>query len=162
LFVSDTSSTASAGVKIGIVDTVAHTITNLPGIPIGNTNVPKFPIGFYMADLDPTANFQGTGLDTLYIGDDGAGFNNGGITKWAWNGTNWVIVGTINADPVTTPGFYYLQGVKNGTTITLYSTYGQGGSGNTGQGALYGVTDTAGYNANFSTPAVTTLASVDA
>ena len=73
-----------------------------------------------------------------------------------------MLVGSIAAAPASTPGYYYLEGVVSGTTVTLYSTYGQGGS-STGQGTLYSVTDTEGYvttTGSFGSAMVNTLAAV--
>ncbi len=61
---------------------------------------------FAMADLDPNVNFDGTGLDTLYMSDLGAvagtvnpagpAESGGGLQKYTWNGTSWVLQYTLN------------------------------------------------------------------
>jgi hypothetical protein len=144
-------------------------ITPLPGVTLGTGNVPKFPIGFFMADLSPTVGFAGTAMDTLYIGEDGSAFNNGTLTKWTFDGTNWNLTSTINAAPVTgpplsgTPGFYWVSGTQSGTTVNLFTTYSEGGGTipNGIFGQLYGVQDTGGYNNPFSTTTLTVLSTAN-
>ena len=61
--------------------------------------------------------------------------------------TAWIENGSI---PYTTsePGFYWLDGLTSSNTVTLYSTYGNGGNGDTGGGLLYTTTDTSGWGSS--------------
>jgi hypothetical protein len=43
-------------------------------------------------------------------------------------------------------GYYWLAGSTNGSTVSLYSTYGNGGNGDFGPGLTYGVLDSTGFN----------------
>src|SRR5262249_54968740 len=144
--------TAASGLATATLTNATATqlsnITPLPGVTLGTGNVPKFPIGFFFADLSPTVGYNGTGVDTLYIGEDGSAFNNGTLTKWTFDGTTWNLTDTINAVPATTPGFYWVSGTQSGSTVNLFSTYSQGGTApaNGIFGALYGLQDTGGYN----------------
>ncbi len=117
-----------------------QTLTGLSGV----TN--SSPYGFSFFTLN-----GGAGPDTLYVADD----NINGIVKYSLVGSTWTIVGTITASNVRG-----LVGVISGTTVTLYGT--TGGSGSTGGGSIYTVTDTAGYNAAPSTTTVTTIATAAA
>ena len=144
--------TAKVGpVGTGVPTTATQTVTNLNGIPLNNTTVPKAPEDFFFAHL----NGAGTAPDTLYIADYGT-FASGTLSKWSLVAGTWTLNGTItlsatagNANPPA--ALYYLSGSVTGGNVTLYATYGNGGSGITGPGFLYSITDTAGYNATFIT-----------
>ena len=74
------------------------------------------------------------------------------IQKWSLVGGTWTLNGSITAAAVRG-----LTGSVAGNTVTLFGT--TGGSGATGGGSLYKVTDTSGYNAPPSSAAVATIAS---
>jgi Bacterial Ig-like domain (group 3) len=146
-------------VGTGLPTTAGQTITNLNNIPTGAAS-PVYPQGFFFAHLQvgPT-----TGPDTLYIADNG-NFASGTITKWALVSGTWTLVDTITSgagsDNPTMPSFDNVTGVVNGTNVTLYATYGNGGTTFAGPGFLVSLADTGGFNAPVPTHAATTLASV--
>jgi hypothetical protein len=138
--------------------TMPASIVTVPGFPGINSN-PAFPVDVYFTHLDgPGAP---AGINTMYVGDDGPSFSQGTITKWSFDGINWSLTGTVQADGTAVVSFYWLAGQTSGNTVTLYSTYGNGGNGDTGRGDLYQLIDTAGYGRPFSSSVVTTIASVD-
>jgi hypothetical protein len=137
--------------------TMPAPIVTVPGFPGANTN-PTFPVDVYFTHLDgPGAP---DGINTLYVGDDGVNFAQGTITKWSFDGSTWSLTGTVQADGTTVVSFYWLAGQTSGNTVTLYSTYGNGGNGDMGRGDLYQLIDTAGYGRPFSSNTATTIASV--
>ena len=135
LYASDASGSA---VRLGTVGTgtptdSGNTLTNLPGFLTASGS----PYGFFFADLSASV----TGVDTLYVADDG-----GQIQKWTLpsDGANWTASGTIAASTVRG-----LTGVQNGSVVTLYGTSGS---------AIYSLTDSSGFNANI-TGTLKTIAS---
>jgi hypothetical protein len=139
--------------------TMAALLANIPGFPGSGSN-PAFPVDAYFTHLDgPGAP---AGVNTVYISDDGTGFTRGTITKWSFDGASWSLTDTIQADGTTVVTFYWLAGQTDpgSNTVTLYSTYGQGGNSNTGRGDLYQLTDAGGWNQPFSSPTVTSIATV--
>jgi hypothetical protein len=127
------------------------TVTPLPGIP-GTSSNPASPIDAYFTHLDgPGAP---SGINTAYIADGTT------ITKWSFDGMSWSLTDTIMADGLTTLGFYWLAGETDPVTgmVTLYATYGAGGTGDTGGGQLYQLTDAGGWNQAFSSSAALTVA----
>ena len=141
----------------GLPTTLAS-ITGIPGFPGSSSSTAPFPIDAYFTHLDgPGAP---DGLNTLYVADDGVNFSQGTITKWSFDGTNWNLTDTIQADGVTVVSFYWLAGQTTNNTVTLYATYGQGGNGNLGGGDIYQVIDGGGYGQTFSGAAVSIIASV--
>jgi len=53
--------------------------------------------GFYLFNNPLNANnWNGTGFDTLYVADDRTD-TNGGVQRWVYNGTTWVLSGTMNS-----------------------------------------------------------------
>ncbi|MGF1581171.1 MAG: hypothetical protein ACFCD0_17535, partial [Gemmataceae bacterium] len=126
---------------------------------------------FFLFDLDPVADWNGTGLDTAYTFGT-AGFTSGALEKYSLvggtpGGTDgtWTLNGTINAGggtgPTGTPGWGYAIGEEIGSDdVRLFIHWGQGGSqggSSTLQSRLYGLTDTNGYNQPFSDPSVNAL-----
>jgi hypothetical protein len=146
LYVSDSSgSTIRLGaVGSGTPTTSGQTVTNLPGFPASTGS----PYGFFFTQL----NSASSGVDTVYVADDGLG-----IQKYSLVSGNWTLNGTITAASVR--GLTGLLST-DGTTVTLFGT--TGGSTATGGGSLYTVADTAGYNAAPSTLTATTIASAAA
>src|SRR5262249_23974557 len=141
LYSSDSSGTAIrlGTVGSGLPTVAGQVITNLPGFETSTGS----PYSFAFFDLD-----HGTpGVDTLYVADDTASV----IQKWSLVGGNWTQNGTITAAAVRG-----LTASVAGNTVTIFAT--TGGSGATGGGSLYKVTDTAGYNAAPSTGLVATIA----
>ena len=66
-------------------------IATLPNI--GNAAGSSFsPYQYTFLDLDPNV----AGVDTLYVADDATVANNGGIRKFAFDGTNWLFRGKAN------------------------------------------------------------------
>jgi hypothetical protein len=138
--------------------TMPAPIVNVPGFP-GSNNNPVFPVDVYFTHLDG----QGApdGINTFYVADDGANFARGTITKWSFDGTTWSLTDSVQADGTTIITFYWLAGQTNGNSVTLYTTYGNGGNSDMGRGDLYQLIDTSGYGRPFSSSTPTTIASVD-
>jgi hypothetical protein len=141
LYISDSSGSAVriGAVGTGLPTTAGQTIVNLPGFETSGS-----PYAFFFCTLN-----GGSSYDTLYVADD----TNAAVSlqKWALVSGNWVLKNSVNEN-----GVRGLVGVVNGTTVTLYST--TGASAATGGGTFWSITDTAGYNANFSTTTPTVLA----
>ena len=132
-----TSTSSGSAVRVGTIGsgtptTTGQTITNLPGFPTSGS-----PYSYFFADLSAAV----AGLDTLYVAEDTT--SGGQIQKYSLVSGSWVARGSITASAVRG-----LTGVVSGTTVTLYAT--TGGSGATGGGTLYNVTDATGYNVNAS------------
>ena len=136
---SGSGTTRMATVGTGLPTTAGQTITNLAGFPTG-TPVASSPYGFFFADLSSAV----PGQDTLYVADDGVG---GGLQKYSLNGGTWTLKGVVGVDADDYRG---LTGVVNGSSVSLFATIG----GN----KLVSLTDTAGYDATFSSSSVATLA----
>jgi hypothetical protein len=102
-----------------------------------------------MFDLDPSTDFNGTGLDTLYIPVDSGnnlpgGDKPAGVFKWSFNGTEWVFRGVASLTGVR--GITGLVNADN--SVTIYVTT---------ETTLRRLTDTAAWNADI-TGSFTTLA----
>jgi hypothetical protein len=145
--------------QVGVgMPTKLTSITGIPGFPGSSSSVSPFPIDAYFTHLDgPGAP---DGINTLYVADDGVNFSQGTITKWSFDGTNWNLTDTIQADGATVVSFYWLAGQTINNTVTLDATYGQGGNGNMGRGDIYQVIDGGGYGQTFSGAAVSVIATV--
>ena len=165
-----------ATVGSGLPTTNGQTDTIIPGLPVGttgfsttppgdpDTNAPGYPLGYYFTQLGTGPM---TGPDTMYVADDGSNFYNGTITKWSLVSGSWVKVGTIESQ--TTPGvtntysspvpsFVDLNATVSGGAVKLYASYGNGGNAIPDSPSyLFGVTDTSGYNAAFSSTTVNTV-----
>lgn len=139
LYLSSGSSTnTNRGVNTvgsGLPTTGTQTPTRLPGLT-DTTNPSTY--GFFFADLDAGV----TGLDTLYVADDGAG----ALRKFSLVSGSWSANGVVGVDADDYRG---LTGVVSGSTVTLYATR-KGGSGATGGGELVTLTDNSGYNGTLS------------
>lgn len=129
--------TVGTGTPTGPAD--SQTQTNLPGYPTTGTS----NFAFVMFDLDSSADFNGTGLDTLYVAIEGG---SGGVFKWSWDASanQWVARGS--ATLTDTRG---ITGIVNpDNTVTLYVTNGS---------SLRKITDTAAWNSDIN-GSFTTLA----
>ena len=61
------------------------------------------------------------GLDRLYVADDRATTNGGGIQKWTFDGTIWTLANTF--EPPGTVGARGLTGrIFSGTAVALFAT----------------------------------------
>lgn len=118
-------------VGTGLPITGSQTITRLAGLT-DTTNPSTY--AFFLADLSPSI----TGVDTLYVADDGVG----ALSKFSLVGGNWVANGKIGEDADDYRG---LTASVSGTTVTLFATR-KGGSGASGGGELVTLTDASGYN----------------
>ncbi len=128
LYVSDSSGTAIrlGAVGNGLPATAGQTITNLPSFATSTGS----PYAFYFARI---GNPSFVGPNVLYVADDGSGT---GIQKFTFDGTNWAAAGNVVAS-----GARGLTGVVTGDgQVTVYAT--TGGSGITGGGTLWSLTDT--------------------
>jgi hypothetical protein len=112
-------------------------ITPLPNVVTNATNT----YAFFLADLSSSV----AGVDTLYVADD-----TNGLKKFSYDGTNWNLNSTIDGT------YRGLTGSVSGTDVTLYATSGAA-SGAANSSQLVSLLDTAGYNATFSSTAVTSL-----
>lgn len=123
-------------VGTGLPEASGATTVRIPGLTDA-TNPSNY--AFFFADLDAGVS----GVDTLYIADDGAG----ALTKFSLVGGSWVSNGTIGPDL----DYRGLTGRVNGTTVTLFSTRDNGSSAD----EIVTITDTSGYNSPFAgTPSV--------
>lgn len=128
-----------AAVGTGLPTSSGQTIANLPGLPTSTGS----PYGFFFADLDGTI-----GVDTLYLANDDAN----GLQKYSLVGSSWVLNGSIGG---TADAFRGLTGsVDASGRVSLYAIRAAS--------SIVSFTDTAGYNANFSSTTSTTLATAGA
>jgi hypothetical protein len=144
-------STSSSGKYVstlgsGLPTAAGQPVTGIPG-SLGTSPSGTSPYGFAFVNLT-----GGEGADTLYVADDGAST---GIQKYSLVSGAWVLNGTITAASVRG-----ITASVSGTSVTIYAT--TGGSGASGGGSVYTVTDTAGYNATPSSSSVTTMATASA
>jgi hypothetical protein len=82
----------------GTLPTSSGTSTTLlTGTSTSGTGTPG-STGFYLFDNPLNANtWNGTGLNTLYIADDRDTASGGGVQRWVYNGSTWVLSGTMNS-----------------------------------------------------------------
>src|SRR5262249_52599733 len=147
LYVSDASGTAVrlGTVGTGLPTTSGQTITNLPGFPTSTGS----PYAFFFADLSAAVS----GVDTLYVADDGAG-----LQKYSLGSGNWTANGTVGA---AADAYRGLTASVSGTTVTLYAVR-KGGSTATGGGEFVSLVDSSGYNGAFSgTPTLLSTAAAN-
>jgi len=123
-----------ATVGTGTPTTSPQTAVNLPGFPTSGGS----PYAYAFADLSTSVS----GLDTLYVADDGG---SAGIQKYSLVGGNWTLNGTVTASSVR--GLTLSVNATTGAVSLFGST---GGTGATGGGTLYAFTDLTGYNGAFS------------
>lgn len=106
LFYSTSSGTAAnngiflAG-SVGTLPTSAVTGMQLPGLGTSGTGTPSAYSFFLLDNPLNSNNWNSTGLDTLYIADDRTTANGGGVQRWVYDGTNFVLDATM---PITTTG----------------------------------------------------------
>lgn len=105
----------------GMPTTAGQTVTILPGVP-GDAGS---AYGFSMLDLDGSV----TGLDTMYIADDGVSSSTPGVNKWVFDGSNWSKIATFTDK--TTTGFRGLTAYFDGTNIVILATTGDSTNPNT-------------------------------
>lgn len=130
-------------VGTGLPEVSGATAARIPGLTDA-TNPSTY--AFFFADLDAGVS----GVDTLYIADDGVG----ALTKFSLVGGSWVSNGTIGPDL----DYRGLTGSVNGTTVTLFSTRDNGSSPD----QIVTITDTSGYNSPFAgTPSVLAAAAAN-
>jgi hypothetical protein len=101
LFVASSMNPPGVGVSLvgnpGAPPAAAPTsFTSLPGTGTSGTNTPS-PYGFFLLDNPTNSNhWGGTGLNTLYVADDRTVANGGGLQRWSYDGTAWVLTTTVN------------------------------------------------------------------
>lgn len=140
LYTSDSVLAVRIGtVGTGMPTSTGETVTNIPGMS-SSTGTPN---GFFFADLDGSVS----GLDTLYVADEGTGIGagGGGVKKYSLVSGNWTYNGTFPAS--TTPAipastFFGLAGSVSGTMATLFAT-----RLSTAGNQLVRFVDATGYNA---------------
>jgi hypothetical protein len=150
--------------KLFSLDVALGTLTSsVPGLPTeaGTTETPVMDfgawssdyIGFVMLDLNPTADWQGTGFDVIYIASAG-----NGIDKYYWDGDTsaWVKTTTYTV----AGGYSQLAGkVVNGKAM-LFTTTGSNGVSSANN--LISFTDNQAYNEAITSPTITVLATAPA
>ncbi len=131
-----------ATIGTGLPTTSGQAITNLSGLPTSAYS----PYGFFFADLSTSVS----GLDTLYVIDDGAG---GGVRKYTFDGTTWAQTGfdAVGAGIAGGRGLTGIQQTDGSVTLFLTDSL-------ISNNALQTVTDTSGYNGTMN-GIVTSLAS---
>jgi hypothetical protein len=130
LYISTASTSPGAVMRIaqvgtGTPTTPGQTMTSLPGVPTSGGS----PVGFFMADLSTSV----TGLDTLYVADDGAG-----LLKYSLVDGTWTANGTVG---VNANDFRGVTGAVGGSGLTLYLS---------GPSAISRFVDITGYNGTVS------------
>ena len=125
--------------------TAGQTLTNLSGWPTSGGS----PYAYFLADLNNAV----AGLDTAYVSDDALG-----LLKYSLVGGAWTLNGTIGAGADAYRG---LDAEIVGGSVNIFATR-KGGSNTAGGGERVMITDTAGYNAAFSTTTPTLLATAAA
>lgn len=228
---SSSNTNTNIGTFVGFPTTAKATLTQLPGVPQNTSSLPT-PLGYttdvYFTHLSGTG--APSGINTMYVSDNGTSYTNGSITKWslipesitsitesgtvATVTTTTALPGLLVGDTVTisgvtpsgyngtftatavsgntftftatsglgtatgfgtasawnetgsipystnTPGYYWINGLTNGNTVTLYDTYSPGGNGDTGGGNLYTTTDTSGWDQAPSSTTVTVVSTL--
>jgi hypothetical protein len=97
-------------VGTGLPTTAGQTSVSLPGMPTSGAS----PFSFVLLDRNPAV----TGVDTLYVADDGSVATSGGLQKWTFNGTSWTLVTTYtSAGPLRG-----LAGLLTGPNVTLFAS----------------------------------------
>jgi autotransporter passenger strand-loop-strand repeat protein len=164
LYVSRDSTQGAGGTSnIGSYGTIlpisATTATILPGIAGTDTLTAGQTNSVNAGDVGTTVhlspeNFFFANADTLYVADGGnpkeGGIGDGGLQKWSFNGSNWVLDYTLSnglglvADTAAsgTTGLIGLTGVVVGDTVELYATNAT--IGDTDPTFLFGITDDLG------------------
>ncbi|NCZ97570.1 PEP-CTERM sorting domain-containing protein [bacterium] len=130
--------------------TTGQTLTNLSG---WSTSAGS-PYAFFLADLSSSV----AGLDTAYVADDTTGAA-GGLLKYSLVSGTWTLSGQIGTGTDAYRGLAAEQ-LADGS-INIFATR-KGGTAAAGGGELVSITDTAGYNAAFSSSAPTLLATAAA
>ena len=139
----DSSQSTSSGTNIASYGTTPPTSgttpTVLPGISESVTLTSAMANTVNGADIGSVVNlspenFFFANADTLYVADGGnpknGGLGDGGLQKWSFTGTTWVLDYTLSLgldlvpDTATsgTSGLIGLTGVVSGGTVTLYAT----------------------------------------
>ena len=127
--------------------TTGQTLTNLSGWPTSGS-----PYAYFLADLNNAV----AGLDTAYVSDDSLG-----LLKYSLVGGTWTLNGTIGVAGASGDLYRGLDAEIVGGSVNIFATR-KGGSAAAGGGELVMITDTAGYNAAFSTTTPTLLATAAA
>jgi hypothetical protein len=76
------------------------------------------PYGFAMVDHNPNV----AGLDTMYVADDQASMNGGGISKWTFDGTTWTAGPIFNDGLGATVGARGVAAIVTGNNVTVIAT----------------------------------------
>jgi len=139
LFASNSSGSRLTKVGSGLPTSAGTSLNALPGLP--DTFL---PFGYQLLDLD-SANYAGTGLDTLYYAD--AADRGGVIHKYRFEGTSWESAGSFEVDEALG-----IAASNAGSVVTLVVTTPD---------SLVKLTDTVGTSGTFS-PTKSVIASADA
>ncbi|MCB8882165.1 Hint domain-containing protein [Acidisoma cellulosilytica] len=149
-----TSEISSYGTLLPVSDTTAEVLPNIDGsvmLTTADANAVNGADVGSIVNLSPESYFFAD-ADTLYVADSGnpkaGGLGDGGLQKWTFNGTDWVLDYTLSdgldlvANTATsgTTGLIGLTGtVTAGGEVLLYATNST--LGDLDQTYLYGITD---------------------
>jgi len=61
-------------------------------------------------------------VDLLYVADGRTQLNGGGIQKWTFDGTNWILVGTYAAGVITNAGVRWLSAFTFQNAVYVVAT----------------------------------------
>lgn len=128
---------------------------DLPTSSAAFTTMPSTGTGIsyqtiWLFDVDPSASFNSTGFDVMYVSDV-----SNGLRKYFWNGTAWTAAGVFNPASATgvSAGLYSMTGKKDGSgNPVLYVIKGAVSNNN-----LIQLTDASGYSGSITTTPPTQL-----
>lgn len=114
LYASSGSSnyTAVNAIGAGLPTMAGQAAAPLPGMPVTGAS----PYSFALLDRDPNV----AGVDTLYVADDRAVGNGGGVQKWSYNGAAWTLVETFTSGLTT--GVRGLAAADAGGSVVVFAT----------------------------------------
>ncbi len=130
-----------ATVGSGLPTTTGNIVTNLSGFPTTGS-----PYQFFFADENPAV----AGVDVLYVADDAAGIQKYSLVSGSWTSNGSTGTGADGYRGVTG----VIDNSTTPSTVTLFVTAANGPTSK-----LVKIVDATGYNASFSSPTTTTLAS---
>ena len=97
----------------GAPTAATQTLSALPGMPAASGSPYGFALFNRLADVP--------GPDTLYVADDRAPADGGGILKWQFDGSAWSLVETLSVGSIDA-GFRGVAGFASPTGVTLVAT----------------------------------------
>ncbi|MBS1712713.1 MAG: hypothetical protein JST30_00100 [Armatimonadetes bacterium] len=130
-------------VGTGVPTTSGQTTVLLPGFD-PSTSSSQSVYDYWFADSS-----------TLYVADDRSAANGGGLQKWTFDGTTWVLAYTITAGVPGNGGIRGLTGKSDAGGNVLYATSGENAANSlvvltdTGAGSSFSVVAVAAVNTRF-------------